>query len=819
MAFYLIQSTFNKGELTPLLRSRSDLDHWKAGLHTCTNWHVLRHGGLRRRSGTRYIAEVKFSDHATRLLPFRFSASQSYVIEFGYDGVNAPPAAGLDGYFRFIADRGVVVTAPSTPYETNHRFLQAELFEVQWVHSADVTYMAHKERRPGKLTRFAETEWTWDNVFFDDGPYQERVKKARLTLSGLGVPAGTPLAGYETLFDNDRKTIKDITGLPFIVYLHLTTAAIVKNYTIIAGNDDADVQSPASWLFVGSHDGVVWITLDGRDGESGWGVLEARYYSCENEEAFEYYGIKFKSPTQNAVLTITIAEIIFGEWGGALTATIQDELGVNNDNGFQANDDGRLIGFSGSDGQHRWARITAVNSTLSVDIEFYGWGLEELTTLSWQLGAWSNQSGWPGCAALYSERIAWARTDDQPSNVWFSKSGSLDQQDYGTSTPPQDDDGIDANILASEVNEILWLTDGPDLIIGNAGDIRTIGPSDSGSPFSQTNIIRKAPPTLGASPLRPIKAGSAILYATDDTRRIAELVYSFEANSYVSPELSVLSEHYFHQGIVDWAWAQSPTPTVYAATGDGYLIAITYDQLQQVVGFSRFEIGGSFGNVDHGIVESVCVVPSGDGYDDLYMIVKRTINGATVRYIEVMEREFVSDLTEVEDACFLDSALLYDGSPALVISGLTHLAGETVGVWADGVVQPDEVVTAGGRITLSDRASKVLVGKRYRSYAKTLPVAGPQQDGTLFGRRRKVQAAHVDLLDAGRLKIGTDEETTAVLTYESGQLMDAPMELREGFFKVLGNFSWAGGGHIVMETDDPVPVTIRSLVLQVEGEP
>ena len=94
------------------------------------------------------------------------------------------------------------------------------------------------------------------------------------------------------------------------------------------------------------------------------------------------------------------------------------------------------------------------------------------------------------------------------------------------------------------------------------------------------------------------------------------------------------------------------------------------------------------------VCESVAVIPTDDTEYQTWVIVKRTINGSTRRFVEYINN---FDFTETDNTTFnfLDSALSYSGSAATTISGLDHLEGQTVSILADGATHPDKTVSSG----------------------------------------------------------------------------------------------------------------------------
>jgi hypothetical protein len=183
-----IFTNFTAGELSPLLEGRVDLQKYPNGCKTLENMIVQKHGPASRRGGFYFSAEVKDSTKKTRILPFEFSATQAYIIEFG------------DEYVRFYKNYGLIASGPfdevfddpfakGAPYEIATPYLEAELFELVITQSADVLYIAHQNHEPRTLSRSGDTNWVLDIIQFLDGPY-DSVNATETTL-GLSAVSGT----------------------------------------------------------------------------------------------------------------------------------------------------------------------------------------------------------------------------------------------------------------------------------------------------------------------------------------------------------------------------------------------------------------------------------------------------------------------------------------------------------------------------------------------------------------------------------------------------------------------------------------------------
>ena len=194
MARVAVQLTnFTGGELSPRLDGRNDLQKYSTGCKTLENMIIFPHGSAARRSGTQFVAEVKDSTKETRLIPFEFSTTQTYILEFG------------NQYIRFYKDDGQILSSGS-PYEISSPYLEAELFDIKFAQSADVMYICHPNHAARKLARTGHTSWTLTEVEFTDGPYlDDNITTTTLTSSAHTVGTGRTLTASSTTGINDNQ--------------------------------------------------------------------------------------------------------------------------------------------------------------------------------------------------------------------------------------------------------------------------------------------------------------------------------------------------------------------------------------------------------------------------------------------------------------------------------------------------------------------------------------------------------------------------------------------------------------------------------------
>jgi len=157
-----IQTNFTGGEISPRLYGRVDLQKYATSVERCENFIIFPHGGITKRSGTRFISEVKYSNRTTKLIPFIFSTEQAYMLEFGHY------------YIRFYRNEGVLLnTAGTAPYEIVSPYSETDLVNIDFTQSADVLYLIHPNYQPRTLNRLGPTNWSLDLYSFIDGPYND----------------------------------------------------------------------------------------------------------------------------------------------------------------------------------------------------------------------------------------------------------------------------------------------------------------------------------------------------------------------------------------------------------------------------------------------------------------------------------------------------------------------------------------------------------------------------------------------------------------------------------------------------------------------
>jgi hypothetical protein len=218
------------------------------------------------------------------------------------------------------------------------------------------------------------------------------------------------------------------------------------------------------------------------------------------------------------------------------------------------------------------------------------------------------------------------------------------------------------------------------------------------------------------------------------------------------------------------------------------------------------------------VVESVAAIPSADGTrDELWMIVSRTIDGATKRYVEYMTKLF-EEGDDQEDAFFVDCGATYDGVAATTITGLDHLEGETVKVLADGATHPDRTV-ASGSITLQRSASKVHVGLGYQRRGQTLRVEAGAADGTAQGKTKRIHRVTFRLHNTLGLKYGPSfDKLSPLIDRSTADALGQAVPLFSGDRSATFEGGYDTDAYICWQQDDPLPSTILAVMPQLHTQ-
>lgn len=378
------------------------------------------------------------------------------------------------------------------------------------------------------------------------------------------------------------------------------------------------------------------------------------------------------------------------------------------------------IAFSGASTEGV-CRVTNYTDQYHVSMEVLANFATATSTNNWNEGAWSDKRGWPRAGNVFDGRL-WTLRDDK---FWGSYSEAYESHahDEGASA------AISRSVAVGQANTGQWIVGLSRLIIGTEGAEVVVRSNAFDEPLSTTNMTVREMSTYGVGDVQPIKVDTRCLYMDSSRHHMMEIVYNVQMQDYVARPLTTLHRDVGRPGVSQMAVMRRPDTRVFAVRDDGQLLVKLFDPQENILGWSRWITPGA-----DGVIESVAVLPGGIvNQDDVYFSVKRTIGGVDYRYLEKLGNIYYTTASDLRP---LDSCVSYTGAPATVFSGLSHLEGETVKVWADGGWAGKYEVT-GGAITLESAASNVVAGLAYEAKYKGTKLAFGAKQGTALAQRGK----------------------------------------------------------------------------------
>lgn len=391
--------------------------------------------------------------------------------------------------------------------------------------------------------------------------------------------------------------------------------------------------------------------------------------------------------------------------------------------------------------------------------------------------------GYPNCITFFEQRMILGGSLVHPQTVFGSESGVI----LNFVTGVDDSDPFEY-VLAAATSRILHLA-ATELLIVFTYDKEITIQGGVETPLTPTNLHIKVRSSYGTrEEVRPVVLDDDALFVTKHGKKVRLLSDRVGVETKKkAPDISLVSEHLVALGIIGMAHQQEPNSAIWMVTATGLLLSLTYDKEDNLIAWAQHTTDGLFKNV--------AVIPYNDT-DQVWVAVERTINSITSTYIEVMDPDLETD------CAFTDS----DSPAKTVWSGLSHLEGETVDIVADGVVEPQQIVTS-GQITLQHEALAIEVGLHYKSTVIDLPPEIPTNVGTSQGQKMSVNKCTVRLYNT----IGLQVNSQIIPFRRWGESnWDEPVELFTGDKEI----SLLGGnnGVVTIEQDQPLPFTVLGII-------
>lgn len=461
--------------------------------------------------------------------------------------------------------------------------------------------------------------------------------------------------------------------------------------------------------------------------------------------------------------------------------------------GWRFVDVGKFVEINGG-----LVEIVAFNNAQSVN----GVVKKELTATvaapanSWVLNGavWNPVDGYPRTGAFYEQRLTAAGSPRYPQTVWGSRTAIYFDFTQGT----DDDEGFTFTLPSTgEINPINRMTSSTVLIpLTNGAEFTMYGGVEK--PLTPTNAQIKARSAFGCSQVKPIKIGIELIFVQRAGKKVRAVSYDPDSYAYKVPDLTVLAEHITQAGIAEMAYQQEPRSVLWCVRTDGKLATLTLDRDEGVTAWTPQSTDGVF--------ESVATVPNATG-NEVWAIVRRTINGNTVRYVE-----------RFDDSYYVDAGIKgTSGAGTATWGGLSHLEGKPVDVKADGIYVGSYVVS-GGEVTIPRTAKAVEIGLNFVNRIKLLRPEIQTGEGTAQSNAMSTSEVSPLFLETTGCKVDTGDgdpnyaEVEIPFRHLGDDVLDLPPEVLSGF-ESIGMLGWMrGDSPLTLIQDQPYPFHVLSIV-------
>jgi hypothetical protein len=416
---------------------------------------------------------------------------------------------------------------------------------------------------------------------------------------------------------------------------------------------------------------------------------------------------------------------------------------------------------------------------------------------------------YPGLIKFHEQRSWWGNTINHPNALYASRSADYENMDYRQ--PGQADDSLAIGLVTDKVNVVNQLASTKQgLLALTSNCVFSIKGSND-------DYIAATPPpkatvelTRGVSPLQPIIVDAAVLYQTMKTGQVRALGYEFEIDGLRTDDVSIFARHLFdNHSIVDWCWVEKPHSAILAVRDDGIMLVLTWDQAQQVWGWTTWSTAGSY--------LGVCSITE-EGEDRVYALVQRTIEGVSQTYVE----RFASELwTDAADACYLDCAKTYFNTDTTITTfdRLDHLNGCTVMAWVDGALYSADaygnpLVVVNGSLTLPAGGATVTIGLPFTSEIETLPLAMQTATGWTVARPQDAGHTVVKVINTAHIQVGPSEDNLFEVKQRQYEDFGNPTDLFTGNLDV--DMAGIVGDEVTVyvKSDVPAPMEIVGILVE-----
>lgn len=829
-------TNFTAGEWTEQLLGRYDIKKYFNSARVLENFISKPYGGVSKTPGSVFAYEQKNEAGEARVIPYKFNRALTYTLCF--EGLREDGGEEVGGYMRVFSNNGIVVTGdPASPYELETPYKEADLRGLHYAQIKDVMYIVHENCPPYKLERNDHDDWEINQVVFSGGPFGPKNTYEDYFITFDKRVGTVNLTASKDLFTANHvgESIRLLDGAVEITAVtDARTASGIITEQISDGRNEqaygAEVLNGAWTVNSGT------MTTNTNTEVEATGAFEIQKTFDVYYERKYFFAFKIEGDVDATDhITVNLDTDDYNPTSGGLIGgdhirDVFDGEFVSEDEFYFVIDMGEYLGgqLNFDSGNNTWPPDPD-KAQLKFKISYGGSGtvtLSEMTfrdvkpghpaaTWDWAEAAFSETRGYPKRVAFFDGRMFLGCTSALPNGFWLSKSDG-DLEDFDAWDAELDTSGMFMRLESEMLEEIQWVRPKKDLWLGTDQGVWKVTSSESDAPIAPSTIKASPEATFGGEDVMSIAVENVVMYIARAGEKVREIAYNLEEDSWKSIETSLFAEHLFKESRVkDWAWQQQPYGVLWVIREDGLLCGMTYMREQDVISWWRCPRGVE--------VESIAAITEYNGYDQIWMTVKREVNGVTRRYVEYMDREYPDQV----DWHYVDSGLKYDGEAIGTVSGLDHLIGEMVAVLGDGAVLKPQVVDGDGEISLqgddgSVTASVIHVGLPYISRLQTQNVEQTMPTGTIQGLHLRMQKVIAKLYKTGYgLQFAMSEEGPweHVDVRYPDHPMDAPPEPYTGDADVYVQTDYSPDSSIWIRHDEPTQCNVLGLIAEwEEGE-
>lgn len=482
--------------------------------------------------------------------------------------------------------------------------------------------------------------------------------------------------------------------------------------------------------------------------------------------------------------------------GAAITLT----LGAA---GWRATDVGAIVRINSG-----LCRITGYTSGTVVDAVI----LRELSAivaapaLAWSLepSVWGPVYGYPRTGTIYQQRLILAGNRKFPRTVWGSRTGEpLDFERW-----TDDNDSFAFTIDSDEATAITFISAIQELaVFTESGEYSMRGGVEK--PITPSNVRIKLESTHGCAQVRPVQINREAIFVQRSGRKVRAFGYRYDFDGFTAPDISALAEHVTAGGVTWLCYAQEAEQQLWAVRADGALLSCTIDRDQQpsVIAWAPHDTTGAY--------ECLAAIPNGDR-EQVWAIVRRVINGSTVRYIERMDDTYAprADAPTVIYGTTVDCGLVFDTPAGEDTFAVPHLVGQAVDIVADGSKMPRMTVPGSGNVTIPRASKRTLIGLPFTTHITLLTPEVQGQSGSAQGKPMRAGRVFIKFLETLAAKVQNNTqpvEQVAARQFGPG-ILDAPPELFTGTVE-MSKLGWERGvSEVSIIQDEPFPMHVLSVV-------